>query len=61
MYFKDHNPPHFHAKEGGDEAVYDFEGNTIKGKISPKKSKKVKKWAEENRSFLEDQWDEFQK
>ena len=37
MYFKDHNPPHFHAKEGGDEAVYDFEGNALKGEISQKK------------------------
>nr|WP_231730961.1 DUF4160 domain-containing protein [Lacimicrobium alkaliphilum] len=26
MYFNDHNPPHFHAKYSGYEAIFDFEG-----------------------------------
>lgn len=61
MYFKDHNPPHFHAREDGDEEVFDLDGNSMKGSISPKKRKKVRKWAKENKSFLEDQWDNHQK
>lgn len=61
MYFRDHNPPHFHAKEGGDEEVFDLDGESMKGGISPKKHKKVRKWAKKNQDFLKDQWDEHQK
>ena len=24
MYYRDHNPPHFHAEYGSDSAVYDI-------------------------------------
>lgn len=61
MYFKDHNPPHFHAKEGGQEEVFDFDGSSMRGGISPKKSNKISKWAQENQGFLKKQWDEHQK
>ncbi len=61
MYFKDHQPPHFHAKEDSEEEVFDLEGNSLKGAISPKKSKKIRKWAKENNAFLNDQWEEYQK
>ena len=36
MYYDDHNPPHFHASYEGLEAMFDFEGNLIKGYISIK-------------------------
>jgi hypothetical protein len=31
MYYDDHYPPHFHALYEGSEAMFDFEGNIIKG------------------------------
>lgn len=34
MYYDDHLPPHFHALYGGSEAVFDLEGNLIKGFVS---------------------------
>ncbi len=60
MYMRDHNPPHFHAQHGGDEEVFDLEGNHLRGGINRKKGKKVKKWAKENEEMLKDKWDEFQ-
>ncbi|MCO6488371.1 MAG: DUF4160 domain-containing protein [Phaeodactylibacter sp.] len=58
MYFNDHNPPHFHARGDGESEVFDLDGNTIEGKLHPKKSKKVRDWAKKNRKLLEDNWDE---
>jgi hypothetical protein len=31
MYYDDHYPPHFHALYESSEAMFDFEGNIIKG------------------------------
>ncbi|EWH09819.1 transcriptional regulator [Catenovulum agarivorans DS-2] len=31
MYFNDHNPPHFHAKYSGYEALFSFDGQIIEG------------------------------
>lgn len=61
MYFKDHNPPHFHAKEGSEEEVFDLDGKSLRGGVSPKKSKKIRNWAKDNKDFLNDQWNEHQK
>lgn len=58
IFFKDHNPPHFHGKYSGKEETFDLEGNTIKGDIGEKKRKKVRKWAKNNEKFLKEQWDE---
>ena len=61
MYFRDHNPPHFHAKHDGKDQAYDLEGNRLWGKIDKKKSKKVSRWAKKNSGFLKDKWDKHQK
>jgi len=59
MFYKDHNPPHFHTKYGGDKAVFDLDGNLLKGKIPKNKRKKVEKWAKENKDYIKNKWDEF--
>lgn len=39
MYFSDHNPPHFHAFYGDDEAVFSIEPlEVIKGALKPRGS-----------------------
>jgi len=40
-----HNVPHFHAAYGEFEAVYDFEGNLLDGKLPKKQNKLVEAWA----------------
>ena len=33
MFFDEHEPPHFHAEYQGNKAVFDFNGNIMKGSI----------------------------
>ena len=40
-----HKLPHFHAEYGEHEAVYDFEGNLIEGKLPKKQGKLVEAWS----------------
>lgn len=37
MYFNDHNPPHFHAKYFGYEALFAFDGTILEGEL-PKRA-----------------------
>ena len=37
MYFNDHNPPHFHAKYAGMEALFGFDGSLLEGQL-PKRA-----------------------
>ena len=40
-----HHLPHFHAKYGEFEAVYDFDANCLSGKLPRKQQKLVEAWA----------------
>lgn len=31
MFYREHNPPHFHAEYQGQEASFDFDGNITEG------------------------------
>ncbi|MCG5549526.1 DUF4160 domain-containing protein [Halorhodospira halochloris] len=45
MYFEDHNPPHVHVEYQGDRAIFDFEGNILKGGLSSRTAVKlVREW-----------------
>ena len=44
MYYKDHQPPHFHAKYGAEEIKVEIECDLIKGQMSSNAVSKVKKW-----------------
>jgi len=34
MFYDDHNPPHFYAEYSGNNAVFDFQDNVLKGSLS---------------------------
>ena len=44
MYFNDHNPPHFHAKYAGDEALFSFNGEILEGELPKRAVKFVQEW-----------------
>jgi hypothetical protein len=47
MYYDDterHHTPHLHAIYAGERAVYDFNGNCIKGKMPIKQEKMIIAW-----------------
>jgi len=56
MYFNDHNPPHFHAKYSGHEALFYFSGNVIEGSLPRRASKLVQDWIELHASELDENW-----
>ncbi len=41
MFYDEHNPPHFHAEYSGKKAVFDFNGNIIKGNLSSRTATKL--------------------
>jgi hypothetical protein len=56
MWFDDHNPPHLHAEYGDYEALFDFEGNVIKGEFPSKKAKMVEVWIDIHAEELKANW-----
>jgi len=34
MFYEDHNPPHLHAEFQGKKAVFDFQGNILRGDLA---------------------------
>ena len=63
MYFNDseqHHKPHFHAKYGKDEAVFDFDGNKLSGTFPYRQTKYVVAWADIHQDELNARWEIMQ-
>jgi len=63
MYFMDteqHHKPHFHAKYGDAQAVFDFDGNILAGKFPTKQTKYVVAWADIHHDELSALWEVMQ-
>ena len=60
MYFADtnrHAAPHFHAKYGGDEAVYSIpEGDLLAGSLPKRQERLVQGWTALRAQELEQAW-----
>jgi len=57
MYFRDHNPPHFHARYGRAKALVRIaDGEIIAGDLPPTARRMVKEWALARRAELEENW-----
>jgi hypothetical protein len=56
MYYDDHNPPHFHAHFGEFEALFNFDGEVLKGDFPAGKKRIVAAWAEIHRDELAANW-----
>ena len=58
MFFADHNPPHFHAEYGGQEAILDIRTLAlISGKLPPRAFGLVTEWASLHQEELKALWD----
>jgi hypothetical protein len=45
MFYRDHNPPHFHAEYQGQNATFDFDGKLLEGEIDSRTTKSlIRKW-----------------
>ena len=57
MFFREHEPPHFHAEYQGQQAKFDFDGKLIAGEINSKTARRlIKQWASIRRDQLEANW-----
>ena len=57
MYFNDHNPPHIHVMYGKQNAVVDFDGKILVGKLPDSQRKIVSAWCEIHRDELNANWE----
>lgn len=57
MYYDEHDPPHFHAEYSGNKAIFDFQGNIIKGNlVSRTATKLIREWVDLHTTELEEDW-----
>ncbi|MBT9136853.1 MAG: hypothetical protein DDT34_01939 [Firmicutes bacterium] len=57
MFFDDHNPPHFHAFYGGDQALIDIRNPSVfAGRLPPRALGLVIEWATLHQQELLDDW-----
>ena len=59
MYWFDrqrHSAPHFHARHGGEEAVFDLDGNCLEGDLGPRTTRLITEWCQERREAISAAW-----
>ena len=53
MFFKDHNPAHFHARYSGKEGKLDIKNNkVIEGNLPPRVASLILEWSKLNKNEL---------
>lgn len=58
MFYDEHNPPHFHAEYQGNKAVFDLNGNMLKGDLKSKTARKlVREWVDLHSNEIARNWD----
>ncbi|MBI5606277.1 MAG: DUF4160 domain-containing protein [Deltaproteobacteria bacterium] len=58
MFFDDHNPPHFHARYGGEKIAIEIDSfRVLEGGIPPRALGLVIEWASQHKKELLDNWE----
>lgn len=57
MHWRDHNPPHFHARYGRAKALIRIsDGEIIEGRLPPTARRMVREWALARQAELTENW-----
>ena len=56
MYWRDHAPPHFHAKYAGEEVEIEIESGKVLGSMNRRALKMSPEWSEANKAELLSDW-----
>jgi len=60
MFYKEHEPPHFHAEYQGQQGKFDFEGRMTAGTVqSGTALRLIREWAAMHRRELERNWEKM--
>jgi hypothetical protein len=58
MFYKEHEPAHFHAEHARQQAKFNFSGDLIAGEIRSRKAReRIREWAKQHRTELERNWE----
>lgn len=57
MYYRDHNPPHFHARYGAYAIIVHLESRVVEGRFPPRALHHVLEWAEQHHDELQEDWE----
>ena len=57
MYWRDHSPPHFHAKYGGDEVTIEIVTGNVTGTMAKRALLLMQEWRELHINELLEDWD----
>jgi len=58
MFFDDHNPPHFHARYGGEKVAIEIATlRILEGQLSPRALGLVIEWAAQHKNELLKNWE----
>ena len=57
MFYKEHEPAHFHAEHQGQQAKFNFNGKVVAGEIQSRTALRlIREWATLHRAELEANW-----
>jgi len=56
MFWREHQPPHFHAKYGDDEVIIEIQTGKVTGNILPRVLNMVHEWRELHKDELMADW-----
>lgn len=57
MYYDEHNPPHFHARYGSDQAAIEISTlMVLEGKLPPRVLGLITEWASQHQEELMESW-----
>ena len=56
MYWKEHAPPHFHAKYGDEEIVIEIKTGVMAGSMTNRAAKMIQEWRELHKNELLKDW-----
>ena len=58
MFYSEHNPPHFHARYGGDKVAIEIRTlQVLEGRIPPRALGLVVEWASQHQDELMQDWE----
>jgi len=58
MFYNDHAPPHCHAEHQGDKALFDFQGNILRGNLRSRTARRlVREWIDLHAHELTADWE----
>ncbi len=58
LFYEDHSPPHIHVEYQGNKALFDFQGNILRGSLESRTAiRLVRDWIEIHFNELGEDWE----